>query len=201
MNKDNKNGNDGRRKDINNTYIDPATGKFVANPLAKGGFKKGVSGNPKGRGASKNASTKTSMEIRKGLLDIFKNSSGPAIIRSMLNGKIPPQFVPIFLDENGKRIPVDLWEGPMWMTVIAQARKDYKWAFEQLVKMMPKELGVYGKLEMQHTLAGRVKDALTKEKSKKVIDLAKKRKDRYLIEYGLVEDEPVDEETGEDTED
>lgn len=118
-------------------------------------------------------------EIKHSLLEIFNRSDAKAALMCMLNGRIPPQFRPKGVLQGGaeKITPTE------HRAMVAQIRGDFKWAVEQMVKMFPKELGVFGSLQMNHTLAGMVRRASTDNKSNKVIDMVKKRREEEVTEY------------------
>lgn len=126
-----------------------------------GSVKKGEIRNPYGR------SGKPSLNYRKakeGLLQVFVKSEAAGTIFDMLNMKLPSVLRP---------------EGRVMLSVEEDMRlrilllTNFKWAVEQFLKILPKEIGVFGKIGHIHTLSGMVKSAEIETKSPKVLEMTK----------------------------
>ena len=112
--------------------------------------------------------------MKQGLVEIFNNSKGPSIINEMLNMKLPPMLRP----QNRDKITAG--EDANFRRLLLQ---NFKWATEIVVKTVPKELGVFGKIEHEHTLAAMSRRATRAPKSSKVIDMVAKRRATDITEY------------------
>jgi len=134
----------------------------------EGGVKKGEVRNPYGRAGKP---TPNYRKIKEGFLQGFINSDAMGHLMNMLNMKLPGimKYKEKFTDEEDKELRL-------------QILKNYKWAVEQLIKVIPKEIGVFGKVQHEHTIAGMVKQATISQKSDKVIDLVKKEREEKLLE-------------------
>lgn len=114
-------------------------------------------------------------EMKQGMIEIFNKSNAKAILLGMLNMKIPYQLKPIDFDEN------DAIDDRMVKDLMLT---NFKWAVSQIIKLAPKEVGIFGSVKMEHSLAGLTRRATMGEKSGKVIDLVKERRERELLTQG-----------------
>lgn len=153
----------------------------------KGGFSSGESGNPDGKPVgTQSGATRITNEIKESLIQTFRSSEAPAMLRSLLDGKIPEQFVPAELKRkirNGE--PISEEEDAVMVRVVFNS---WKWAMDWMAKMFPKTLGVYGSVRLDHTLSGMVKQASTEPKSKGVIDMVEKKIEKGVTEFSVSEE-------------
>lgn len=101
------------------------------------------------------------------LIEIFNDSRAPAIISMCLNMRVPPALAP----RNRDKLTTDedaYFRKLMW--------KNFQWAVEIIIKVAPKELGVFGKVDHEFTLAGLVKRATVSPKSRDVVDMIQDRR-------------------------
>ena len=134
----------------------------------EGQVKKGEVRNPYGRLGKP---TPDYRKAKAGLLQVFIQSEGTGHISDMLNMKLPAILRPegrqkVTLEEDDKQR----------MLLLA----NFKWAVEQFLKILPKEIGMFGKVSHEYTLAGMVKGALTAPKSDKVIEMTKATEEKIL---------------------
>jgi len=136
----------------------------------EGAVKKGEVRNPYGRGGKPEQSQK---KVKEGLLKGFMDSDAMEHLFNMLNMKLPAILKPrnreLITDEEDKEYR-------------KLALANFKWVVEQVFKVIPKEIGVFGKVQHDHTIAGMVKQATIAPKSDKVIDLVKAEKEKKLLE-------------------
>lgn len=150
-------------------------------PIFTGPAKKGEVRNPAGRPkGSKNKGMPDYRKVKHGLLQCFMKSRAPAIIYSMLNMKLPEQLLPHNL---GTITP------QQEMALRELLLKNFKWAVEQCIKALPKELGVFGKLQQEHTLSGMVRRAEESPKSDAAISLVEKQTENGITSYEVPEEE------------
>ena len=118
-------------------------------------------------------------EVKEGLLNLFKNSRAPAILFQMLNYKLPPGYERIY---QGKELTQK-------QLIYLQNKMDYnfRWCVAQCIRLMPKELGIFGEIHHEHTLTGMVKRAMKSKKSKKIEEKAKEQTIDMIKEHGGVE--------------
>lgn len=154
----------------------------------KGPAKKGEIRNPAGRPVESEetkvikrtahfqfGTTKTANEMRKSLYDLFQRSDALSILSCFFNMKIPPSLRP------AGYIPGVTQITPMEDSMIrSNVLKNFKWAVEQMVKLMPKEM--VGTIQGEVTLIGMIKRASVENKSSKVIDLVQKRREKEVYE-------------------
>ena len=174
------------RKDIETTPNNVAK-KFI------GAAKKGEIRNPAGRPVEseeikivkrttrfQTASTKLGNKTKMGLLGVYEGSNATSIMKCMLDGKLPPQFTPTNY-KSGMKISVQ--ENLM---NIRQIEKNFRWAMEQIAKILPKELAHSGSIQGEMTLIGMVRRANVEDKSPKIVDIVQKRREMevYEIEEG-----------------
>lgn len=154
----------------------------------QGPAKKGEVRNPKGRTKETEerkmarrmtrfqyASTKTGNQMKLTLYDLFQKSQASSILNCMFNMKLPPQLRPAGYVPGVTK--VSLVEDSM---IRSQLIKNFKWAVEQMVRLMPKEL--VGTVSGEVTLIGMVKRAVLEDKSSNVIDLVQKRREKEIYE-------------------
>jgi len=119
--------------------------------------------------------TKTANQIKKSLHDLFQRSDAMSILSCFFNMKIPPQLIPRGYVPGVTQITPT--EDAM---IRASLLKNFKWAVEQMVKLMPRELT--GSFEGEVTLVGMVKRATVENKSDKVVDLVQRKREREVYE-------------------
>jgi len=161
----------------------------VSKPLSKrfrGKAKKGEIRNPGGR--KKGSRNKLRMyeppdikDVRDGLVTVFQNSRARGVISAMLNFKLPPGYAELYSNRVLNRRTMILLQN--------KKENNFKWAMSIMVKLFPKEMALYGKIEHAHTLTGMVKRATSGEKSKKVLKLVETQTAEGLTEYRLPESE------------
>ena len=131
---------------------------------------KGEIRNPYGRAG------KPSLNYRKakeGLLQVFIKSSAAGTISDMLDMKLPAILRP----QNRDKLTVGE-DKEARILLLA----NFKWAVEQFLKILPKEIGIFGKVGHEHTLIGMVKGAVTETKSPKVIEMSKSS-EKDILKY------------------
>jgi len=164
------------RKDID---IGPTkqVAKFVG--AAKVGEIRNPKGRPKGTGMRIPLPARLAKMTKASLFEIFGRSHASAIVDCYLNMRIPPQLKPSYLHPGKTKIT------PQQDAAIkAELQRNFKWAFDQIGKMMPKEIGHFGSVNHSVKISEAVKRATTEDKSDKVIDLVKKRREKELYEVG-----------------
>lgn len=148
-----------------------------------GGAKKGDVRNPVGKvaGTLMKATTLTN-ETKTTLIQSFQRSQAPQVLTSMLNMKLPLPFVPRHIKDKLKTgVPLTPEED---MLIVHEIKTNWKWALEWYAKIFPKTMGVFGLVQTEETLAGRLKQATKATKSPNVIDLVKRKmeKEMYIAE-------------------
>lgn len=133
-------------------------------PVSKGEIR-----NPYGRAGKPVANAR---KAKDGLLQLFISSEAPGHIHDMLNMKLPAILKP----ENRNMITPE--EDAKLRGLILT---NFKWAVEQFIKTLPKEIGMFGKVSHEHTLAGMVKGAVTQPKSDKIVEMTKKGEEDILL--------------------
>lgn len=131
--------------------------KQFAGPCAPGEVR-----NPYGRAGKPVANAR---KAKDGLLQLFISSEAPGHIHDMLNMKLPAILKP----ENRDMITPEE-DSKLRMLILT----NFKWAVEQFIKTLPKEIGMFGKVSHEYTLAGMVRGAVTQPKSDRVIEMTKK---------------------------
>ena len=134
----------------------------------EGKVKPGEVRNPYGRQGKPTLDYKKAKE---GLLQVFIKSNASGTIFDMLNMKLPAILRP----EGREKLSVEE-DARMRMLILT----NFKWAVEQFLKILPKEIGMFGKVSHTHTLAGMVKTAISEPKSQKVISMTKMTADDIL---------------------
>jgi len=136
----------------------------------KGAVKKGEVRNPYGRSGKPQESYK---KVKDGFVKGFMDSDAMGHLVNMLNMRLPAILKPrnreLLTDEEDKEYR-------------KLALTNFKWVVEQILKVVPKEIGIFGKVQHDHTIAGMVKQATIAPKSNKVIDLVKTEKEKRLLE-------------------
>ena len=125
--------------------------------------------------------------MKQGLVEVFNSSQAPAIINQMLNMKLPPMLRP------QNRDLITAKEDAAFRRLLL---KNFMWAVEIVVKTVPKELGVFGKIQQEHSLAGLSRRATQSVKSGKVIDMVSKRRVNDIEEYSVDLDPSGDDDDG-----
>ena len=136
----------------------------------EGKVKPGEVRNPYGRQGKPSLDYKKAKE---GLLQVFIKSNASGTIYDMLNMKLPAILKP----EGREKLSVEE-DSRMRMLILT----NFKWAVEQFLKILPKEIGVFGKVSHEHTLVGMVKSAETSPKSPRVIEMTKMN-EKDLLDY------------------
>ena len=113
-------------------------------------------------------------KTKQGLIEAFNRSDAPAILTGMLNGRLPSFMKP----ENRDMLTVA--EDAHFRRMLM---KNFMWATEIIVKLVPKELGQFGRVTGELTLADLLRRATVSPKSPKVIDMVQKRRASELEEY------------------
>ena len=116
---------------------------------------------------SVNRSTPDYKRTKKGLIDAFNRSDAPAIITGLLNLRLPSVLKP----QGRNTLTVD--EDALLRKLIW---KDFKWAVEILVKLVPKERGQFGRVTTEMSLADLTRRAESAPKSQRVIELVRQRR-------------------------
>lgn len=134
----------------------------------RGPVQKGEVRNPYGRSGKPIANAR---KAKDGLLQLFISSEAPGHIHDMLNMKLPAILKP----ENRDMITKEEDRELRFLIL-----KNFKWAVEQFIKTLPKEIGMFGKVSHEYTLAGMVRGAVTEPKSDRVIEMTKKSEEDIL---------------------
>lgn len=146
----------------------------------KGAVKKGEVLNPAGKvPGTLMRSTNQSNEVKSTLIQAFERSLAPQVLVTMLNCKLPSQFLPKYLRdriENGTLTETDQ------EAIASMIRKNFWQCNDFIAKILGKTLGVYGLIQTEETLAGRTKQATKETKSPNVIDMVRKRMEKELYE-------------------
>lgn len=146
-----------------------------------GGAKKGDVRNPEGkRAGTLQRSTQLANETKITLIERFQRTLAPQMLATMLDGKLPMQFVPKYLQDRLSK--GDKLTEEEDMLLVREIIKNWKWAMDWYAKIFPKTLGVFGMIQTEETMAGRVKQAAKATKSSKVIDLVRRRMEKELYE-------------------
>ena len=177
-----------KRKDLDIGGEKDKKSNIVPFDKKKGGFQEGQSGNPDGKAVgTMSGATRMTNKIKEGLIQSFQSSMAPSMLRAMLDGKIPEQFLPADLKQRikeGKPIEKDEDE-----ILVRQAFSSWKWAMDWMAKMFPKTLGIFGSVHHDHTIASMVKDASTQPKTQKVIDMVEKKTVDEVTEFSALDDD------------
>lgn len=181
-----------RRKDLD---IDIKEGKKKGDVVPfekKGGFQVGQSGNPAGKSVgTKSGATRMTNKIKESLLQGFQSSLAPSMLKAMLDGKIPEQFLPADLAKRIKKgEPIEKEEDEAMVRLIFAS---WKWAMDWMAKMFPKTLGIFGSVHHEHTLAKMVKQASEEPKSKGVIEMVERKTVKEVVEFSALDDEGEEE--------
>jgi hypothetical protein len=112
--------------------------------------------------------------LKAGMVEIFNRSDAPALLEAFLNMKLPEVLLP------PKKELLTVKEDLQYRKLILN---NFKWAVEQVFKIVPRELSVSGNINMEHSLTGLTKRATEEHKSGEVIDMINKRRESELIEY------------------
>lgn len=144
-----------------------------------GGAKPGDVRNPEGkRVGTLTKGTVASNEVKTTLMQTFRRTLAAPMLATMLNGRLPMQFVPKHIREKlakGEELTMD---EDLLMT--RERSKNFKWALDWYAKVFPKTLGVLNIDQTEETMAGRVKQATKATKSANVIDLVKRQRERDM---------------------
>jgi len=136
-----------------------------------GQAKSGEVRNPYGRGGKPMPEHR---KIKDGLLTGFMSSEAMMHLLDMLNMKLPAFMKP----ENADQLTLEQKQ-----YYINQILKNFKWAVEVVVKVIPKELGVFGKIDVEHSLTGLTKRAVEAKKSSKVIEMEEQMEKDKILKY------------------
>ena len=116
---------------------------------------------------SVNRSTPDYKQTKKGLIEAFNRSDAPAIITGLLNLRLPSVLKP------QGRATLSIEEDALLRRLLW---KDFKWAVEIIVKLVPKELGQFGRVTGEMSLADLTRRAESAPKSQRVIELVRQRR-------------------------
>jgi len=95
-------------------------------------------------------------KTKQGLIEAFNRSDAPAILTGMLNGKLPSFMKP----QNRDMLTVE--EDAHFRKLLL---KNFMWSTEIIVKLVPKELGQFGRVTGEQTLADLMRRATVAPKS------------------------------------
>ena len=112
--------------------------------------------------------------MKGGLVTLFNTSRAPAILQAMLDMKLPTVLKPANINL------ITPEEDRHYRRVLLA---NFKWAVEQVIRVVPKEHLMSGSVQHQHTLAGLTKRASTHKKSTSVVELVRKQKEEQVVEY------------------
>ena len=136
-----------------------------------------IDGEPNQGGRALGSVNKTMPDYKRfkqGLVELFNTSRAPAVIMQMLSMTLPPMLKP---HNSDKLTPA---EDARFRAMLLS---NFKWAVDAVIKCVPKELGVFGKIQQEHTLAGLVQRASRSPKSPAVVDMVKHRRDGEMEDY------------------
>ena len=97
-------------------------------------------------------------KLRDALHAIFRDSQAISILHHFINMETPPQFMPSWYKPEAKITPKEK------ETLHSQRLKDFKWAVEQIVKLMPEE--VFDKMGGKSSLVKEVEKVISEDKKK-----------------------------------
>lgn len=112
--------------------------------------------------------------MKGGLVTLFNTSRAPAILQAMLDMKLPTVLRP------ANALLITPEEDRHYRRVLLA---NFKWAVEQVIKVVPKEHLMSGSVQHEHTLAGLTKRASTHQKSSTVVDMVKQKREEQVVEY------------------
>ncbi len=147
-----------------------------------GGARKGDVRNPAGKVAGTlTKSTNLGNEAKTSIIQTFQRSLAPQILATMLNGRLPLQFVPrALVDRHRSGKLTDDDEG----MIARQLQANWKWAMDWMAKVFPKTLGAYGLMQTEETVAGRTKRATKEDKTPGVVEMVRRKVEDEMYEAG-----------------
>lgn len=141
-------------------------------------------------------------EIKQGLLHAFRTSRGMGIIKCFLDYRLPSMWRAYY--EKVGIISVSA-EGELtvldeirFLEILNRLDKNFKWVFEQLAKIMPKDMGMTGgSMRDEQTLTGIVRKVTKQAKTIKTKEFIEGRREKEILEFKQTETEETTEyETG-----
>jgi hypothetical protein len=112
--------------------------------------------------------------MKGGLVQLFNTSRAPALLQAFLNMQLPsvlkPANVQLLTPEEDRH----------YRRVLLA---NFKWAVEQIIKVVPKEHLMSGSVQHEHTLAGLTKRATVHQKSESVVEMVRKHNEEQVVEY------------------
>ena len=180
------------KEDLPQKTASPIKKKF------KGAAKKGEKRNPTGgkgpgkKGISLPGPEGQEFKISKtGIMEAFLGSNAIGILRVILDGKLPSTWNPF---PSQKSLTEE-----QHMFLVKLRIRNYRWAFDLIAKILPKEIGVFGSVDHKHsTLKDRVERATKEPKSPEVMQLIEHRTIEGVTEYRAEESPLPDEDTEDD---
>lgn len=154
----------------------------------KPGARKGDVRNPGGKiPGTLTKSTNLGNEARVNLFQILQRSHGPQVLASLLNLRLPAQFVP---EDVRERFAAGTQTAEDKRLVAQMTRTDYKWSMDFMKGLFPRAFGVFGTVQHEETVAGRTKRATKETKSPGMVEMVRKKMEDEAYE--------VDREEGDD---
>jgi len=155
--------------------------EFKHSPIIETGLQKNVPDNiPKHNELSK--------KLKLDAVTQFSKSKAITILSMFWNMEMPEWLLPYNYykimkedDEDAKAI--------MENKVRRSLMENYKFAMNWITKVVPKEVGIFGAVKHDHTLAALSKRAMESNKPKNVIGMVQDRRDGEFKAAGSIEDE------------
>lgn len=153
-------------------------------PKDLGGARKGDVRNPTGKIAGTlTRSTNLGNEAKINLFQAFQRSHGPQVLITVLNLKLPEQFVPKHMRDRHRDGELTVEDEAM---IARKIETNYWRGMDFMAKLFPKTLGVHGTIQTEETVAGRTKRASREAKSPGVVEMVRRKTEEEMYE---VEDE------------
>ena len=134
--------------------------------------------------------TELSKKMKLNVLTQFNKSKALTILVTMFNMEMMENLLPYNYRKVMEGEDEDAKE-KMHNRVLSILMGNYRFALNWISKVIPKEVGIFGSLDHQHSLAAKSKRAFTTPKPNKVIDMVKGRRDKEF--YSATDQEVEDE--------
>lgn len=137
-------------------------------------------------------------EIKQGLLQAFRTSRGMGIIKCFLDYRLPSMWRAYYESVGIISVSADgaftVHDSVRFLEILTRLDKNFKWVFEQLVKVMPKDMGMTGgSMRDEQTLTGIVRKVTKQAKTIKTKELIEGRREKEILEFKQTETEEVTE--------